>query len=321
MALLRELQSGDLVEVRSPAEIIASLDVDGKLEGLPFMPEMLNFCGKRYRVSRRAEKVCQEGRLRRLESTVHLEQLCCDGSAHRNCQASCLLLWKEAWLRPVSNGVSGPAESTGAGNNLGATYQNLNKLAQPSGDKLMCQATELNAATSPLPLGTPLRRSTRIIRDYLRRKAGIAELRMLHSYFWGRVILAMFGRWARAPWNMRRYRTTPMERLELESGEWVQVRGIREILRTLDRNGCNRGMTFEPNMFQYCGHKFRVLSRVERRIDEGTGQLREIRNPCILLDSVRCRGKSFVCHRCDYLYWREIWLRRCQPVNSVQPAH
>jgi hypothetical protein len=234
---------------------------------------------------------------------------------------TCLLLWKEAWLRPVSSGLSSPAESTGASDNLGAAYRNLSKLAQPDGDKLRCQATELNAATSPLPLGTPLQRGTRIVRDYLRRKARAAELRTLYSYFWGRVIFAVFRRWTRAPWNVGRYRTTPMERLELEPGEWVRVRGIREILRTLDRNGCNRGMTFEPNMFQYCGRKFRVLSRVERIIDEGTGQLREIRNPCILLDSVRCRGKSFVCHKCSYLYWREIWLRRSQPEHSTLPAH
>jgi hypothetical protein len=320
MTLLHELQPGDLVEVRSVAEVIASLDVDGKLDGLPFMPEMLSFCGRRYRVSGRVEQVCGDGQRRQLPSTVHLEQLCCDGSAHRNCQAACLLLWKEAWLRRVGNGLSGPAESTRAGSNLGGAYRSLGKFAQPSGDKLMCQATQLNAATSPLPLSRPLLRTVKIFRDYLRRKTSTAELRMLYSYFWGRVILAAFRRWARAPWNVSRYRTTPMERLELQPGEWVRVRGIREILRTLDRKGCNRGLTFEPNMFQYCGRKFRVVFRVERRIDDSTGQLREVANPCILLDSVRCCGKSFMCHRRDYLYWREIWLRRCQPENSAQPA-
>jgi hypothetical protein len=92
-------------------------------------------------------------------------------------------------------------------------------------------------------------------------------------------------------------------------------------LRTLDGNGCNRGMTFEPNMFQYCGRKFRVLFRVERIIDDGAGWWREIRNPCVLLDSLRCCDKSLVCHRSDYVYWRETWLRRCQPETSTQSAH
>ena len=34
------LRVGELVEVRSEDEILATLDVDGELEGLPFMPEM-----------------------------------------------------------------------------------------------------------------------------------------------------------------------------------------------------------------------------------------------------------------------------------------
>jgi hypothetical protein len=36
----KELRRGDLVEVNSPAEILATLDERGDLEGLPFMPEM-----------------------------------------------------------------------------------------------------------------------------------------------------------------------------------------------------------------------------------------------------------------------------------------
>ena len=111
----------------------------------------------------------------------------------------------------------------------------------------------------------------------------------------------------------RLYRT-----LELELPGWVRVWGIREILRTLDRKGCKRGMTFEPNMFQYCG-KFRVLFRVELIIGDATGQWLEIRNP-VLLNSVRCCGKSF-CHRGDSVDWRETWQQRCQPETSTESAH
>ena len=44
------LHVGDLVEVRSAEEIVATLDERGELENLPFMPEMLKFCGQRLSV-------------------------------------------------------------------------------------------------------------------------------------------------------------------------------------------------------------------------------------------------------------------------------
>ena len=39
---------GDLVEVKTPDEIASTLDSDGALDHLPFMPEMLEFCGRRF---------------------------------------------------------------------------------------------------------------------------------------------------------------------------------------------------------------------------------------------------------------------------------
>ena len=40
------LKAHDWVIVKSPAEILATLDTDGMLDGLPFMPEMLELCGR-----------------------------------------------------------------------------------------------------------------------------------------------------------------------------------------------------------------------------------------------------------------------------------
>ena len=99
-----KLRAGDLVEVRSAAEILATLDDNGCLAGLPFMPEMIPYLGGRFRVSKRAHKTCdtvhQTGG-RRLDGCVHLEDLRCDGSGHDGCMAMCLLFWKTDWLRPV----------------------------------------------------------------------------------------------------------------------------------------------------------------------------------------------------------------------------
>lgn len=52
----RRLRVGDRVLVRSPEEILATLDADGTLDGVPFMPEMLDSCAKPLRVFRRVEK-------------------------------------------------------------------------------------------------------------------------------------------------------------------------------------------------------------------------------------------------------------------------
>ena len=90
-----------MVEVRSEADILRTLDADGKLDGLPFMPEMPASAASGIGSGRALHKACDTvdwQQYRRMESAVHLEELRCDGSAHGGCQAGCLLYWKEAWL-------------------------------------------------------------------------------------------------------------------------------------------------------------------------------------------------------------------------------
>lgn len=76
--------------MRSFREIAATLDPRGELEGLPFMPEMLAFCGKRSEVWN-ADKTCGEssgGSIRRVRNVVHLKELRCGGEAHGGCETS-----------------------------------------------------------------------------------------------------------------------------------------------------------------------------------------------------------------------------------------
>jgi hypothetical protein len=47
------LRVGELVEVRSESEILATLNEKGELEALPFTPKMRQFCGQRLRVPQR----------------------------------------------------------------------------------------------------------------------------------------------------------------------------------------------------------------------------------------------------------------------------
>src|SRR5947208_4954578 len=95
---------GEWVEVRSKEEILRTLDTNGQIDGMPFMPEMFAFCGKRFRVYKRGHKTCDTVfpiRGRRVARAIHLETRC-DGQAHGGCQAGCLIFWKEAWLKPAT---------------------------------------------------------------------------------------------------------------------------------------------------------------------------------------------------------------------------
>jgi len=53
-----KLKAGEWVRVLSKEEILATLDKNGRYEELPFMPQMLQYCGQKLRVARRAHKLC-----------------------------------------------------------------------------------------------------------------------------------------------------------------------------------------------------------------------------------------------------------------------
>jgi len=100
------LRPGEWVEVRSISEIFATLDENGKLRGLRFNPEMEAFCGGRFKVYKRLDKMIVEstGELRKIRTpTVLLEGVFCDGKAHGGCDRSCFCFWREAWLKRVAS--------------------------------------------------------------------------------------------------------------------------------------------------------------------------------------------------------------------------
>src|SRR5215813_4686689 len=104
----KKFNVGDWVEVCSKEEILKTLDAKGEIDGMPFMPEMFQYCGQRFQVYKRAHKTCDYRtpypyHTRWLDSSIHLKTRC-DGSGHDGCQAGCLLIFKEAWVKPVANG-------------------------------------------------------------------------------------------------------------------------------------------------------------------------------------------------------------------------
>ena len=141
---------GQLVRVRTEHEIASTLDRDWKLDGLLFTPEMARYCGRTLRVFRRANKTCVEGHcLKRMNSTVLLEDVRCDGASHDDCQRNCLHFWKEAWLEPVKDSegeLGGPTRSL-----ADESIPNwINLIPTKVDGRYVCQSTELLGATTPL---------------------------------------------------------------------------------------------------------------------------------------------------------------------------
>lgn len=324
------LRAGDWVEVRPLDEILATLDEKGALEALPFMPEMAGFCGRRFQVFKTAHKTCDTIRTftgRRLEGTVHLSGLRCDGSGHGGCQAACLLFWKEAWLRrvdgPALPGTAAETPDDRAGSGL-AWLQDRARRDGASGaaPRYRCQATELPDATAPLDIFDP--------RPYLRDlTSGNLDGRTLLRGLLRSVQLVVGNRLRRLARRLLgpppMVVVPPAAPLNLQAGELVRIRSKAEIQATLEDGMRNRGLSFDPEMMPHCGGTYRVLRRVERIIDEGTGKMLRLRKDCIMLEGVVCSGlncglQRLGCPRSVYTYWREAWLSRVEPTPVAAPA-
>jgi len=297
---------GDVVEVKAPDEIFETLDADGAADHLPFMPEMLEYCGQRFRVSTRALTVCFSGagspRGFRGDDVVTLDGVRCSGATHDGCQKACTIFWREAWLRkaddaaPESNGDSGDNERL------------RGRLKISTGPKTYyCQASELAKATDPLS------RWGRFEKCFSGLLVGnFNASQMLKStliwLFW-KMRGTLFGIYARGS-----RQSASAESLDLEPGEWVEVKSMKNILQTLNDQGKNRGLYFSPDMRLLCGRRYRVKGRIDKIIVDGTGEERQLRNTvCLEGSTCGCAYLGFGmagCSRCEVSYWREIWLRR-----------
>jgi hypothetical protein len=146
----------------------------------------------------------------------------------------------------------------------------------------------------------------------------LAILRLLHA-----TVIGFFNevqerrRSSRYPFIEGSAEKTPVELLNLQPGELVEVRSKEEILATLDHSQRNRGLWFDSEMLPYCGGIYRVLRRVHRIVDERTGKMVNMKYPCIMLEGVVCKSDYHrLCPRAIYPYWRENWLKRANVVEA-----
>jgi hypothetical protein len=337
------LRVGEWVRVRSEAEILATLDERGCLDSLPFTPQMVDYCGKRFRVSKSAHKLCDTVHgtgARRMSDAVLLDDLRCDGAAYGGCEMECLIFWKEAWLDRVSAGEQ--AESREQSPRRQAAVSPLHQFVtlhtqppdkqQPGGAPVYsCQATQMPAATTRLSVWDP----RQYLQDFVSGNASIGQIVSVLCYLvfdtvaasgigFGSVMRWGYGRVQGTPYPGRpgklpKNSRTPTLSLDMRPGERVKVKSHPEVLETVTEDLVNRGMGFHPEMVPYCSGTFVVSKRLRRIMNEKTGQVMELKNPCLTLEGAPCVGrhtKPLLCPRGMSPYWREIWLERIQGAPS-----
>ncbi len=331
------LRAGELVEVRSLEEILSTLDESGRLDAQPFMPEMIEYCGRRFKVRASAHKTCDtvdHSGARRMEDTVHLEDLRCSGREHGGCQAECLLFFKEAWLKRVADAEAGREPGGPRTRAPGCTVQQI-QLASSHVDHegetcFSCQATQLVEASYPVDPRDP-RPYWRDVRSgnvtvgemlnalYFRFTANVRHIIGYRFFIWlynqvQKVVGGSDFPLIRGQANKGR---TPKEVLGLQPGERVRVKSLAEIEKTIDATQRNRGMRYDWEMVKYSGQEMVVHSSVTQIINEKTGRMMNFSNPCIILEGGVCPSKysdrgRVACPRAIYSYFRENWLERVE---------
>jgi hypothetical protein len=343
---MKKLRVGDWVEIRSKEEILKTLDKNGRLEELPFMPQMFQYCGKRFQVYKSAHKTCDwvyTVRSRRLPDGIHLN-LRCNGEAYGGCQTACLIYWKKAWLKPVDNHneqVVDKVRQTNVistsgipiTNSVSCTEEGVWKGTKKDDQErsynpvYSCQGTQVPEFTTPLGV-LDLRQ---YLEDYI--SGNFTLFSLIRGFYNSIANRPRLGRQLR--WMYDRYQAikggipyptkqgtvlpgtrTPSSILNLQPGELVRVKSYSAILATLDSKNENRGLSFDAEMAPYCEGTYRVRNRLNTFIDEKTGKLVTMKKEAIILEDVICRSLFSQCRigcpRSIYPWWHEVWLERVQ---------
>ncbi len=316
------------------------------------MPQMFQYCGKRFKIFKRAHKTCDTVNPvagRRLADAVHLE-LRCDGNAYGGCQAACLIFWKEAWLKPVkqtdkthSLEFLSDGRPNGLPNQIGCTEDDVwhaTRIGEGDETRYRCQATQLPYFTAPLSWWD----IRQYFEDYVSGNATLGAMLRGFAYSSFYNLLAKRRRIGRpARWIYDRFQaliggvpfprrigsnsagqSAPVGTLNLQPGELVRVKSYKEILATLDGIK-NRGLDFDAELVPYCGGLYRVRTRLSKFINEKTGKMSTMKTPAVILEGVWCQSRysecRMFCPRGIYSWWREVWLERVSEANQSSDAN
>jgi len=111
------LQCGEMVRVKSKAEIVKTLTPEGRNKGLWFDREMLPFCGGVFRVRRRVSRFIDDrtGRMIVLKNeAIMLDGVVCSGELSLRrwfCPRAIYSYWRECWLERLNPPATSVANS------------------------------------------------------------------------------------------------------------------------------------------------------------------------------------------------------------------
>ena len=285
------------MQVRSKEEILATLDANGRLDELPFMPEMLTYCGARMMVGKRAHKTCDPALGiggRKMANTVHLSNIRCNGAAHDGCEAGMPDLLEGSLAeadRARQPANAQRAVAAALASRAGCTEDVLHssiRIPPAPGETeptYVCQNTQIKFATQPLPWwdvrqyvedytsgNVPLSRACRsacCIRSGgpLPKPASVSARRCAGS------TISSSARSAARPIRSGRTACPRARRcrartLDLQAGEMVRVKPYKDILKTLDSTYRNRGLYFDAEMVPFTEREYEVERRQKQIIDE-----------------------------------------------------
>ena len=303
------------------------------------MPQMLQHCGKKFQVRKRAHKLCDTAfgtGGRQMTDAVFLDDLRCDGAAYGGCELRCTIIWKEAWLEradatepEVKSVPSERLENSGSGSDEEAESGVERAALRVSGDGA-------GGGDEALPWWKP----RQYVEDYRSGNVALSDIvSRLAFLVYAELVSTGIGLGSALRWIYNKIQEmrggdpypvrpghlpvggpTPTVNVGLKEGDVVRVKSGDEILATVDELLVNRGMAFHPEMMPFCGKTYRISQRLSRLVDEKTGRLKELKNSCIVLEGVDCAGtctRPLNCPRACPPYWREIWL---EPVVTAESS-
>jgi hypothetical protein len=239
--------------------------------------------------------------MRRLDDTVFLEEVRCDGGNHAACDRGCLIFWKTAWLKRPGAPAAQPGKAPSS-----VTEDDLISLAVRE-NKFFCQSSEIINASKPLPWWEP----KQYLWDLKYNRTPLTLFsRSLFIAFYNKVAARLKLQSWRSVTGTAMPGSNGHHPLNLRRGEYVRVKTLSEIKGTLDTEGKNEKMLFAPAMADYCGQVMQVRDRVENIVLEATPRQRKIKDT-VVLEGVMCDGLCHrLCPRQSLLFWRECWLER-----------
>ena len=284
---------------------------------------------QRLTVHKVAHKVCDtisRSGMRRMTNAVHLTSARCDGSAHGGCQTACSFLLEGAMAAssrswsPVAGRPSDPRRVSAP-----LIRDQLRKDPGPDGRAVFLPGHRAAARRPDMPAipgSRPVRpgrgRATPPCRRCCGRSGSVSSTAFTRRQIPPRRL------WFRAGCAGASSRVgggpNPTASSTSKPGELVRIKSKEEILATLDENLLNRGMGFDEEMSRFCGQIATVQSRVERCIDEKTGRMLTMKNPCIILENIFCAGRYNVSARGSLCHsGGRSGSNECPPLRPQEP--